>query len=295
MRALCVTALQRPHQCLAVSSPLQISFKDLTEIISKNWATIDGETKEYCTRVSEIGRKRYKEDVTKYNALHGHQQNAASPAQPPLLIDEEMTKAASSELTKRQRKPTWKLQSPGLDGGAIAQPSSLLEQQNAIQPTPQDVLLRFGNQHEPMANSHAGTGHVKLIVDALALESYASLRRAARVQEFVNGVISHVHSQGGRFLQRDAGVGDWIEVEDVKARKMLSDRLEKRNKRAAEAQSRLSAVHMDAAAVCGGTGGGCPPSEEEPKSIRGTMDFVSGCFSPPQSSYFVQGNDVFMG
>ncbi|KAL9183653.1 hypothetical protein ACHAXT_004509 [Thalassiosira profunda] len=45
-----------------------ISFKDLTEIISKNWATIDAETKEYCTRVSEIGRKRYKEDVTKYNA-----------------------------------------------------------------------------------------------------------------------------------------------------------------------------------------------------------------------------------
>ncbi|KAL7541630.1 hypothetical protein ACHAXR_011082 [Thalassiosira sp. AJA248-18] len=46
----------------------KISFKDLTAIISKNWATIDPETKSYCTRVSEMGRKRYKEQITRYNA-----------------------------------------------------------------------------------------------------------------------------------------------------------------------------------------------------------------------------------
>lgn len=46
----------------------QISFKDLTEIISRNWAAIDKETKDYCTHVSEIGRKRYKETMIRYNA-----------------------------------------------------------------------------------------------------------------------------------------------------------------------------------------------------------------------------------
>mmetsp|Transcript_7583 Transcript_7583/g.16519 ORF Transcript_7583/g.16519 Transcript_7583/m.16519 type:complete len:463 (+) Transcript_7583:343-1731(+) len=46
----------------------KISFKELTGIISKNWANIDTETKDYCTRVSEIGRKRYKETMSRYNA-----------------------------------------------------------------------------------------------------------------------------------------------------------------------------------------------------------------------------------
>ncbi|KAL3797197.1 hypothetical protein ACHAW5_006059 [Stephanodiscus triporus] len=46
----------------------KISFKDLTAIISQNWATIDAETKQYCTRVSDLGRKLYKETMTQYNA-----------------------------------------------------------------------------------------------------------------------------------------------------------------------------------------------------------------------------------
>lgn len=46
----------------------KISFKDLTEIISKNWSTIDAETKDYCTRISEMGRKLYKETMSRYNA-----------------------------------------------------------------------------------------------------------------------------------------------------------------------------------------------------------------------------------
>ena len=45
-----------------------ISFQDLTAIISKNWATIDKETKDYCTSVSDLGRKRYKETMIQYNA-----------------------------------------------------------------------------------------------------------------------------------------------------------------------------------------------------------------------------------
>ncbi|KAL7552614.1 hypothetical protein ACHAWF_015851, partial [Thalassiosira exigua] len=46
----------------------KISFKDLTEIISKNWAIIDAETKDYCTRISEMGRKRYKQQMARFNA-----------------------------------------------------------------------------------------------------------------------------------------------------------------------------------------------------------------------------------
>lgn len=46
----------------------KVSFKDLTGIISKNWANIDVETKDFCTRISQIGRKRYKETITRYNA-----------------------------------------------------------------------------------------------------------------------------------------------------------------------------------------------------------------------------------
>ena len=46
----------------------KISFQDLTEMISKNWASIDEETKHYCQTVSEIGRKRYKEELNRYNA-----------------------------------------------------------------------------------------------------------------------------------------------------------------------------------------------------------------------------------
>ncbi len=47
---------------------LKISFQELTDLISKNWATIDEETKNYCQTVSEISRKRYKEELNRYNA-----------------------------------------------------------------------------------------------------------------------------------------------------------------------------------------------------------------------------------
>ena len=46
----------------------QISFHKLTELISKNWATIDEESKSYCTKLSEMSRKRYKENMNKFNA-----------------------------------------------------------------------------------------------------------------------------------------------------------------------------------------------------------------------------------
>jgi len=51
-----------------ISYCLQISFKELTGIISQNWSTIDKETKDYCTQISEMGRKRYKEVMIRYNA-----------------------------------------------------------------------------------------------------------------------------------------------------------------------------------------------------------------------------------
>lgn len=37
-------------------------------MISKNWAIIDQETKNYCQTISEITRKRYKEELSRYNA-----------------------------------------------------------------------------------------------------------------------------------------------------------------------------------------------------------------------------------
>jgi len=46
----------------------KISFQQLTDMISKNWATIDEETKNYCQAISEITRKRYKEELSRYNA-----------------------------------------------------------------------------------------------------------------------------------------------------------------------------------------------------------------------------------
>jgi hypothetical protein len=46
----------------------KISFQDLCEMISKNWSEIDEETKNYCTTLSDIGRKRYMELKKRYNA-----------------------------------------------------------------------------------------------------------------------------------------------------------------------------------------------------------------------------------
>ena len=37
-------------------------------MISKSWSTIDAETKAYCTKISEFGRKRYKEQMVRFNA-----------------------------------------------------------------------------------------------------------------------------------------------------------------------------------------------------------------------------------
>eukprot|EP00574_Skeletonema_japonicum_P006371 CAMPEP_0201726000 /NCGR_PEP_ID=MMETSP0593-20130828/9215_1 /ASSEMBLY_ACC=CAM_ASM_000672 /TAXON_ID=267983 /ORGANISM="Skeletonema japonicum, Strain CCMP2506" /LENGTH=385 /DNA_ID=CAMNT_0048217463 /DNA_START=120 /DNA_END=1277 /DNA_ORIENTATION=+ len=45
-----------------------ISFKELTGIISTNWATVDKETKDYVTLISELGRKRYKDLMNRFNA-----------------------------------------------------------------------------------------------------------------------------------------------------------------------------------------------------------------------------------
>eukprot|EP00985_Skeletonema_marinoi_P001777 scaffold704_cov131-Skeletonema_marinoi.AAC.4 len=45
-----------------------ISFKELTGIISANWATVDKETKDYVTIISELGRKRYKDKMNLFNA-----------------------------------------------------------------------------------------------------------------------------------------------------------------------------------------------------------------------------------
>eukprot|EP00956_Cyclotella_meneghiniana_P030206 scaffold75397_cov67-Cyclotella_meneghiniana.AAC.7 len=42
--------------------------KDLTEQISRNWANIDKESKDYCTALSEIGRRKYKQTMSKFNA-----------------------------------------------------------------------------------------------------------------------------------------------------------------------------------------------------------------------------------
>ena len=46
----------------------QISFKELTDNISKNWATIDEESKNYCAMLSEMGRKRYKKNMSSFIA-----------------------------------------------------------------------------------------------------------------------------------------------------------------------------------------------------------------------------------
>lgn len=45
-----------------------ISFKELTGIISANWATVDKTTKDYVTAISEMGRKRYREEMARFNA-----------------------------------------------------------------------------------------------------------------------------------------------------------------------------------------------------------------------------------
>ncbi|KAL3800026.1 hypothetical protein ACHAWO_004704 [Cyclotella atomus] len=46
----------------------KISFQELTGKISQNWATIDDESKNYCTTISEIGRRRYKYNMARFVA-----------------------------------------------------------------------------------------------------------------------------------------------------------------------------------------------------------------------------------
>lgn len=58
-----------------------ISFKELTGIISANWATVDKTTKEYVTAISEMGRKRYRDEMARFNAsqkISEHEKEQAS-------------------------------------------------------------------------------------------------------------------------------------------------------------------------------------------------------------------------
>lgn len=58
-----------------------ISFKELTGIISANWATVDKTTKEYVTAISEMGRKRYRDEMARFNAsqkISEHKKEQAS-------------------------------------------------------------------------------------------------------------------------------------------------------------------------------------------------------------------------
>lgn len=61
-------------------------------MISKNWATIDKETKDYCTKISDMGRKQYKETMIRYNS-----------SQKIIQMKEE------HDAKKRMEQPTFKM------------------------------------------------------------------------------------------------------------------------------------------------------------------------------------------
>lgn len=142
----CSCSRAAAHPCI------QISFKELTGIISANWASIDSETKDYCTRISEIGRKRYKETMARYNASQK-------------IIQLKKEHAAMEVATKEkqrmellQRKDCESPPRPGKAGSNPTTPDRIMSQQAPVV-TPTSTYNRSVPMHIPNMSAQAAFYH----------------------------------------------------------------------------------------------------------------------------------------
>ena len=94
------------------------------------------------------------------------------------------------------------------------------------EPTDRDVLLGRGG----MTNHHVGNRLYREKIEEFK-PYYQKLSGKDEKQEFSKKVVNFVHSYSGRFLEKDAYSGGWVEVEKNKARKKVGQALREELKR----------------------------------------------------------------